>query len=50
MNRYVPRHLAADADENDIRITAPPGTQPISKKNNVTVTAAVPPKEKKRES
>ena len=50
MNRYVPRHLAADADENDIRITAPPGTPPISKKNNVTVTAAVPPKEKKRES
>ncbi len=50
MNRYVPRHLAADAGEKDIRITAPPGAPSISKKKVAAVTAAVSSKEKKREN
>lgn len=50
MSRYVPRHLAAEEDEKDIRTSATPAAPSISKKTVASVTLAVPPKNKKREN
>lgn len=46
MSRYVPRHLAAGADDKDNQTSASALPPSISKINAVTVTEAMPPKEK----